>query len=109
MTDMLIAQSLGAFRKLPPGPYGQWTEIGAIPWTFSALLGVGMSIYRPLALVIILYTGLVSSLLLANYATGTERPMGKYRWIGLSVAALWLLKVPVPIDYSLFYWIAMRY
>lgn len=109
MSDMGIAAALGAFRKLPPGDCGQWTEIGAISWTFSCLLGVVWSIFPPLALLAVLYAGFVSALLCFNLSAEGEAPFGKGKWISWSVVLFWLVRVPVPLDYSLFYWVAVKY
>ncbi len=109
MTDTAIASSLGAFRKLPPGEFGQWTEIGVISWTFSSLLGVIFTVSPPLALLAFLYSGFVIALLGLNLFGETENSFGKGKWLLWSVILLWLVKIPVPLDYSLFYWIAVKY
>ncbi len=107
MSDMGIAAALGAFRKIPPGDYGQWTEIGAISWTFSCLLGVVWSIFPPLAWIAVLYAGFALAMLCLN--SSAEAPFGKGKWILWSVVLLWIVRIPVPLDYSLFYWIAVKY
>lgn len=109
--DILIAQAMGAFRPLPPGPYGQWTKIGDITWTFSSLIGLVMSLTTPGFGIIVVPTlaGTLLLLLIVNLGMEVERPFGKCYWLAWSVLLLWVVKVPVPIPYSLFYWVAMRF
>jgi hypothetical protein len=107
-TDFLIAYTLGGYRTYPDG---RWTEIGNISWTLSSLLGVSMSVTTPAMGIILMpmLAGLALSLLMLNFITEVEKPFGRRHWLAWSVALLWLLKIPVPLEYSLFYWTAVRY
>jgi hypothetical protein len=108
-TDTWIAALLGGFQTLPAGDYGAWTQIGAIPWTFSSLLGPAITLGPRFGLAVAVYTGVSSALYLCRIFGRHPRPQLHQDWLGISFVLLWLIRLPVPLEWSLFYWVAVRY
>ncbi|HEV3168143.1 MAG TPA: hypothetical protein VGZ22_29335 [Isosphaeraceae bacterium] len=105
-TDYLIASALGGVEH---DPASGWTAFWNMDWTWSSLLGPVMSVATPAMLLLLLYSGLVTALLLINLLTKRSRRLDTHYWILISAIAVWLIRVPVPIQNSLFYYVCTKY
>jgi hypothetical protein len=109
ITDTWIASLLGGFQTMPAGDYGAWTQIGAISWTFSSLLGPAITLGPAFGVALAGYTGVSSALFLCRIFSRHPRPQLLRDWLAVSFLLLWVIRIPVPLEWSLFYWVAVRY
>jgi len=104
--DFLIAKWLGDIQKI--GENG-WASYGNLKWTISSLLGPAMVLHVSVMLGLTILSGLFPSLLLANILFKVKLFSGSYYWIAVGFAITWILRVPVPIKYSLYYFTSVHY
>lgn len=108
MIDFRITESLGGVKRPVSGG---WTQFGGIDWTYSSVIGILMTTMSPAIGLItgIIASGVFSGWLLHNFTFGKSKPLGGYYWLVWINILFWVMKFPVPLEYSLFYWTAIRY
>lgn len=104
--DFLIAKWMGDVQAIEKTG---WTSYGNVKWTFSSLLGPAWAVHISVALAVTILSGFFLSLLLTNAVFRITPFCGRYYWIAIAVVLTWILRIPVPIQYSLFYFTAVRY
>lgn len=113
MIDYGIAEALGGVKTIPQNN-GIWSggqSFGGISWTFSSVVGILMTTLTPAVGLItgIIASGVFSGWLLHNFTFGKSKPLGRYNWLVWVNILFWIMKFPVPLEYSLFYWTAIRF
>jgi hypothetical protein len=104
--DFLIAERMGDIRQFGEGG---WTSYGNISWTFTSLLGPALALHRYAFLGLAILSGLSCSLLVAGTFMRTRLFPGSSCWIFITVVLTWVLRIPVPMKYSLYYFTTVRY
>jgi hypothetical protein len=105
MTDMKLAMFAGAVKVSPTG----WTRYSTPDWMFGSLLGPAMTISPFLLLAVLLLSGTTLSLLLIQ-SLRLHRPyFGRGGWLLILTLAIWVLRYPLPGEWTLYYHIAVRY
>jgi hypothetical protein len=110
--DFLIAEKLGGVRDIPQDGsiFAGGQAFGGIAWTWSSLTGPLISVNGAFGMVTsFLLTGLFGWLVVWNMMREGGAPLGRYGWLLWANFAVWGLRFPVPIEYSLFYWTAIKY
>lgn len=114
LVDFAIARQLGAVRPITSGLFSGGEEYGGIEWTLTSFWGLFFSLPRGSAFAVGFLLGalvvgyaafeLIRSIFFAHQVIARKVAF----WIGVNLA-LWVLRFPVPIEYSLFYWTAIRF
>lgn len=110
--DFSIAERSGGVSEISQdvAVFGGGQSFGGIEWTFSSILGPLLALPIPFGAIFgMLLTGLFVWLILWNIITGRNKRLGNYNWLVFANVAVWLLRFPVPIEYSLFYWTAIMF
>jgi len=86
-----------------------WTSVGTIKWTFSSVLGPAFAISKYVALAVAIVSGLLMSLLVRNIIFRVAPLLGSHYWLAIAILLTWILRFPVPLRYSLYYFACVRY
>jgi hypothetical protein len=86
-----------------------WTSFGNLRWTFSSILGPAMSINKWGFFVIGAASGLFFTMYLRNVVFGVRPYAGSHYWLLCAIIITWILRYPVPLKYSLYYFSCVRY
>jgi hypothetical protein len=104
--DYLVAKMMGDVQKL----FGSgWTSFGNIKWMFSNILGPALAINKYVGLGVAIASGLFLTLLLRNILFKISPLFGSHYWLAIAILLTWVLRFPVPIKYSLYYFTSVRY
>ena len=104
--DFIIAKWMGDVQTIAGSG---WTSYGNIKWTFSSLLGPACAIHILIALMFSVISGLFLSILLTNLVFKITPVCGYSYWIIIAITITWILRIPLPIQYSLYYFTCVRY
>jgi len=110
--DYSIAERIGGVSDIPENGslFAGGRVFGGIEWTYSSFFGPLMTLFgAPGMLAGFLIIGLFFWLIVWKVVAGTQRRLGRYYWLVFANVAVWLLRFPVPTEYSLFYWTAIKY
>ena len=78
-------------------------------WTLSSLLGPALAVHWTCCAALMLVAGGALTAVLLRLFTHAVPIFGRCCWIGCLLVLLWVLRIPVPIEYSLYYFVAIRY
>lgn len=121
MIDFRIAESLGGVNEISHNASNEILRntsiesngrvFGGIDWTYSSVIGILMTLMSPsLGLILgIIASGSFPTWILHNFTFGKNKPFGNYYWLIWINVLFWVLRFPVPLEYSLFYWTAIKY
>lgn len=104
--DYLIAKWMGDIQKMPASG---WTSYGNIDWIFSSILGPVWALHIYIALLLCIFSGLFASLILFNYIFNISPILGTHYWLVIAISVTWIIRIPVPIRYSLYYFTSVHY
>jgi len=104
--DYLIAKAMGDIQKISGSG---WTSFGNIKWIFSNILGPAFGVSKYVALAVAIASGLFLSLLITNIVFRITPLFGDHCWLLIAVLVTWVLRFPVPMKYSLYYFTSVRY
>ena len=104
--DFLIAKCMGDVQRINETG---WTSYGNIGWTFSSLLGPAWALHIAAVLVVALLAGFSLSLFLVNLMFKISPVFGHHYWIAITIVITWILRIPLPLKYSLFYFTSVQY
>ncbi len=104
-SDMWLAQVAGAINKTPNG----WTEYNALPWQLGSLLGPAMCLGIVAVFLVAFVSGVIPALCIIESALRKKIYFGKLYWMLIATLALWVLRVPMPGHWTLYYHFAVRY
>jgi hypothetical protein len=112
--DFKLAQSLGGVKPITSGLFTGGEEYGGIAWTLTSFWGAIFSLPRGIVFGVgfilgMLIVGCAAFELIRSIFFAENRNARTIRLLLLANFALWVLRFPVPIDYSLFYWTAVKY
>ena len=105
-TDFWIAKASGAIIEPPPPA---WTTFSTPDRMFGSLLGPAMSVHPVLFLGGCLLAGLFPSVILLQSVRRKKLVLGRFAWLLLATVTLWLIKVPMPGNWTLYYQFEVRY
>jgi hypothetical protein len=105
LTDTQFAFLAGAIHRSPTG----WTHYSTPDWMFGSILGPALVLSPILFFAVLLVSGATMSVLLIESVRLKRLFIGRRGWLLIAFVALWILRVPLPGHWSLYYHVAVLY
>jgi hypothetical protein len=104
-TDMQFASLAGAVHRSPTG----WTQYSTPDWMFGSLLGPALALSPVFFFAALLFSGATMSVLVIESVRLKRFVIGRRGWLLTAIVALWILRVPLPGQWTLYYHVAVLY
>ena len=105
LTDTQFAFLAGAIHRSPTG----WTQYSTPAWMFGSVLGPVLVLSPILFFVVLLVSGASMSVLIIESVRLKRLVIGRRGWLLIAIVALWILRIPLPGQWSLYYHVAVLY
>ena len=105
-SDMWVAESRNAIITPPPPA---WTVYTTPDYMFGSLLGPLMTVHPSLLAVGCILAGLFPSIIVVESIKSRRIVLGRYSWMLCMFILFWVVKLPMPGDWTLYYHLAVRY
>ncbi len=104
--DYLIAKWMGDVQKINESG---WVSYGEIKWTLTSLLGPAWALNISIALFLSVIAGFSLSMVIINLFYKLIPLSHTYYWLICIVVFTWIIRIPLPMRYSLFYFSSVKY
>jgi hypothetical protein len=105
-SDFWVAEVSGEIIKPPPPA---WTTFSTPDYMFGSIFGPAMSLHLFFFFGGCIIAGLLPSLIIIRSIERKKLYFGRYSWLLIITVILWLVKLPIPGDWTLYYHFAVRY
>ena len=103
--DMVFARHAGGVSSLPSG----WTQFSTPDWMFGSLLGPALTLSPSLFFLLLWISGALAAWLAVQSCRMRTLAGGFSSWLLAATALLWIIRVPLPVAWTIYYHVAVRY
>jgi hypothetical protein len=104
-TDIRLASLAGAIHRSPTG----WTQYSTPDWMFGSLLGPALALSPVLFFAALLFSGATMSVFVVESIRLKRFVVGRRGWLLIAIMALWIVRIPLPGHWALYYHLAVLY
>jgi len=105
--DMLFAKSSGII-SMPPLS-SDWVEFATPTWMFTSPFGPALTLHISLFLILVILSGMIPCVIIVESIKQRKFIVGRFGWMLIITLFLWVIKIPMPGHWTLYYHIAVRF